>query len=310
MPNKPAITSEQLRSKLKLKHLESTRRLHEKHPHATNFFDTKNFSLDTVRQHSTKLLGAGALAGMLLLSQPDMSFLPSPQEIVSRLGTNEGDATTSEAKKLIVKTLSSVLPDRARPLTRTEEKFVEKLFASTLPITARATLEGEHLNTTYGYIGLEQHLIRYPGDTISGHGEGEILRQGLAPGKGAWGYFATSRDALTPELVETEKWYAVVQTLYLPDWNTRQPYLKDWYKYRKVVIVNTENGNAVVAAISDSGPAAWTGKHFGGSPEVMQSLGGNRYTKGKVILFFVDDPNNTVPLGPVDINEIQSSLRE
>lgn len=56
-------------------------------------------------------------------------------------------------------------------------------------------------------------------------------------------------------------------------------YLRDWYKHRKVLIVNTENGNAVVAAIGDSGPAAWTGKQFGGSPEVMEHLGGPRYKR-------------------------------
>ena len=109
---------------------------------------------------------------------------------------------------------------------------------------------------------------------------------------------------MTSELIETEKWYAVVQTLYLPDWSERQPYLRDWYKYRKVMIVNTKNGNAVVAAIADAGPAAFTGKHFGGSPEVMEYLGGAKYKKGAVLLFSVDDPENKVPLGPVKYNEI------
>jgi len=69
-----------------------------------------------------------------------------------------------------------------------------------------------------------------------------------------------------------------------------------------VLIVNTENGKAVVAAIADSGPAAWTGKQFGGSPEVMHYLGGAKYKKGAVIVFFVDDPENKVPLGPVEYN--------
>jgi hypothetical protein len=109
---------------------------------------------------------------------------------------------------------------------------------------------------------------------------------------------------LTPDLIETEKWYSVVQTLYLPGWNSRQPYLRDWYKYRKLMILNTKNGNAVVTAIADSGPAAWTGKHFGGSPEVMEYLGGSRYKKGAVLVFFVDDPENKIKLGPVDYNKI------
>ena len=72
------------------------------------------------------------------------------------------------------------------------------------------------------------------------------------------------------------------------------------------MIVNTQNGRAVVASIADSGPAAWTGKHFGGSPEVMNHLGGPKYTKGKVIIFFVDDPENKIPLGPVNYDNLVS----
>jgi hypothetical protein len=122
------------------------------------------------------------------------------------------------------------------------------------------------------------------------------LDEGMAPGLGGWGYVPADK----------EKWYAVVQTLYLPDWAKRQPYLSNWYKFRKVLIVNTMNGNAVVADIADAGPAAWTGKQFGGSPEVMNYLGGPRYKKGPVVLFFVDDPKNQVPLGPVEYNKVEA----
>ena len=62
------------------------------------------------------------------------------------------------------------------------------------------------------------------------------------------------------------------------------------------------DARSVVAAIADSGPAMWTGKNFGGSPEVMDYLGGPRYKKGPVIVFFVDDPENKIPLGPVEYN--------
>jgi hypothetical protein len=200
--------------------------------------------------------------------------------------------------------LHTIIPEKPRPLERSEEKALEMVLKETLKVPAKATLEGEHLNTTYGYIGAEQHLRRYPGDTMDGHeGDAGIKKEGMAPGLGAWGYFAPSKEKLTPDLVENEKWYAVAQTLYLPDWGTRTRYLRDWYKYRKVLIVNTDNGKAVIADIADSGPAAFTGKHFGGSPEVMNYLGGARYKKGAVLFFFVDDPNNTIPLGPVAYNQ-------
>jgi hypothetical protein len=69
-----------------------------------------------------------------------------------------------------------------------------------------------------------------------------------------------------------------------------------------MLVVNPQNGKAVVAVIGDSGPAPWTGKHLGGSPEVMKYL--QRYDGkqvGPVLYFFIEDPNNTVPLGPIGL---------
>lgn len=266
---------ESLRNKLKLRNLELKNSLIEKYPEVKKF------------------LATGALTGALVFAPPNLqSGLPNPTEIVKNI-TDSGDeydnSRVNPGAKL-ASALRGLLPENTRPLDRSTEKYLEVLFKNITGIPTRATLEGEHLNSTYGVIGLEQHLARFPGDKVSY----------MAPGRGAWGYFAGSKSQLTREDIEREKWYAVVQTMYLPDWEKRLPYLRDWYKYRKVLIVNTQNGNAVVADIADAGPAAWTGKHFGGSPEVMHALGGEKYTKGKVVVFFVDDPENKIPLGPVD----------
>ncbi len=304
LPNK--VDFEYLRNRLKLKKLQAKEALSKKHPHVDKFFQERGIDLGKIREHSAKIIGAGALTGTLLLAPPDgIRSLPSPHEIVEKFKIRTKVSAAPELpQKLLAESLKQILPSKVRPLTRQEEKTLEQVFGNVIGVKARGALEGEHLNTTYGLIGAEQHLRRYPGDTLVYHGSGSVLQEGMAPGLGAWGYFAPSKDKLTPALVETEKWYAVAQTLYLPDWNRRQPYLRDWYKYRKVLIVNTKNGNAVVAAIADSGPAAWTGKHFGGSPEVMDYLGGPSYKKGPVVFFFVDDPNNKVPLGPVEYNKI------
>lgn len=277
------ITPDYLRNKLKLKSLEVKKSFEEKYPHAHKFLVERGIDLAKIREHSAKVISAGALTGTLLLSPPVGIEVKRPAEIV-----REVDKPLQET---FLNLLKGILPERVGPLDRSREKTLEKIFDELMGVKTRATLEGEHLNTTYGYIGAEQHLMRYPGDKV----------YDMAPGKGAWGYVPG----------EIEKWYAVVQTLYLPDWSARQPYLRDWYKYRKVLIVNTKNGNAVIAAIADAGPAAWTGKHFGGSPEVMNYLGGSRYKKGPVVVFFVDDPENKIPLGPVEYNKeyVQNFLR-
>lgn len=289
------------RSKLKLKSLEAQQNFQKNFPIAHQFFLEKGLELGKLREHSAKIISAGALTGTLLLAPPTgAGQLPTPTEFaksVNEFGKKEKDILP---QKELIESLKNMLPEVVRPLARDEEKKIEEVIKNLTNIPAKAGLEGEHLNTSYGYIGAEQHLKRYPGDILENHGP--YYKEGIAPGLGAWGYFSKSKSELNSDLIETEKWYAVVQTLYLPDWSKRQPYLRDWYKYRKVMIVNTKNGNAVVAAIADAGPAAWTGKHFGGSPEVMEYLGGSRYKKGAVLLFFVDDPENKINLGPVKYN--------
>lgn len=298
------ITPDYLRNKLKLKHLEVKDAFSKKFPHAEKFLKQKGIELEKIREHSSKIISAGALTGALLLNSPVVTSLPTPISVVERLKTaGEKSVSPQSSQKILVDYLAASLPQKTRPLTHDEEKKLEQAFGNIIGVSAKATLEGEHLNTTYGLIGAEQHLRRYPGDTMATHPAEPIKDEGMAPGLGGFGYFARSKDQLTQDLIEKEKWYAVVQTLYLPDWNTRTRYLVNWYKYRKVLIVNTINGNAVVADIADSGPAMWTGKSFGGSPEVMNYLGGPNYKKGPVVIFFVDDPDNKVPLGPVEYNK-------
>lgn len=290
-------SSEQILDKLRLKKLEAEKEFFEKYPKIKKFLDERNIDLGRLKSHSAKVITTGALTGSLLFTNPSVSKdLPVIASIVSSMGQDTRENQTVNSKEMFINSLRNLLPQSPKPLDRSTEKALEQAIKNATGINTRATLEGEHLNTTYGFIGLEQHLMRYPGDRVSY----------MAPGKGAWGYFAPSGSALTPEDIEREKWYVVVQTLYLPDWEKRLPYLRDWYKYRKVMVVNAVNGNAVVGDIADAGPAAWTGKHFGGSPEVMEALGGKRYTKGAVLIFFVDDPENKVPLGPVEYNDIRN----
>jgi hypothetical protein len=298
------VDFEYLRNKLKLKQFEAKGDFTKKFPGASSYLKKKGLDLSKLREHSAKILSTGALTGSLMLSSPaNINTIPAAAEMLDKVRFTGGNIAIGSLQKIVIDGIAAILPKSPRPLTPSEEKSLERLFAETMRINTDANLEGEHLNTNYGYIGAEQHLRRYPGDILANHGEGDVLAEGMAPGLGAWGYFASSKEAMNKNLEETEKWYAVVQTLYLPDWNRRHAYLVDWYKYRKVLIVNTLNGNAVVAAISDSGPAAWTGKQYGGSPEVMQYLGGKRYKKGTVLVFFVDDPENKVPLGPVEYNK-------
>lgn len=275
-----------------------------KHPKAQDFFQEKGVDLGRIRQHSSRLLTTGALAGVLLISPPKTLLLSPVSSTVASGTLKIQDFSLAEnSRQFLTEKIKEILPKIVCPLSLEQEKEIGLLVEKLTGIRVRATLEGEHLNTCFGLIGAEQHLPRFPGDSVSQHSA--FQDSGITSGRGAWGYFADSRESLQKGDVLREKYYVAVQTLYLPDWEKRLPYLRDWYKYRKVLVLNPENGQAVVAVIADAGPAAWTGKHFGGSPEVMYALGlhaGSR--KGAVFLLFVDDPENKIPLGSVEYGKI------
>lgn len=291
------------KDKLLERHSQAKRSFSQNHPHAKAFFEDSGINLSNIRQHSTKMLAAGTMAGALLLTSGKAyaENLPLPAPVASAVTSSVATPATISDEDL-ANQLQKILPpinNAFNPpfLNLQEEKLIGKIIEKGTGVKAVSTLEGEHLITAYGYIGAEQHLRRWPGDTISLHGKYADV-EGMAPGNGGFGYFADGMQ--DKEGIEREKYYVNAPLMYLPDWDKRLRYLVNWYKFRKMIVVNPDNGHAVVGVMGDAGPAAWTGKHFGGSPEVMDALGGPRYKKGRVLFYFVDDPNNVVPLGPVN----------
>lgn len=291
------LNAHTLRARLKVKNLQLESALSSHHPIAHQVFQAANVRPGKLRSHAKKLITSGVTAASIML--PPAAGVASTVQALPEMSIQR-PFTPHDAQQKIHLNLEKILPF-SNELTPQVENQVSQLLYENLGIHAYAELDGNRLNYNFGYIGAEQHLPRYPGDTVAAHGQ--LIEKGITPGRGAWGYFASSKSALTPEMIEKEKYYFAVQTLYLPDWNTRLPYLREWYKHRKMVAVNPKNGKAVVGVVADSGPAWWTGKQFGGSPEIMDYL--NMFDgkqKGKILLFFVDDPDNKVPLGPLEYN--------
>lgn len=251
---------------------------------------------------NSKQLAVGSLGGLLLLASPHTPLLSASSSQIKSL---QEQVLGSNKSVSLTESLSPVLPDNVRPLTDDEERKVADILSRAFGFRVTAELDGKRLNRSYGIIGLEQHLARFPGDNMRIHFDTaeearEFYGDGMAPGLGAWGYFAPSRGAFTEEDKMREKYYIAVQTFLVPDYNQRVSEYRDFFKYRKMLVVNPENGKSMVVVIGDAGPAAWTGKHLGGSLEVMKHLERvDGKGRGPVLYFFIDDPNDTIPLGPI-----------
>ncbi len=250
-----------------------------------------------------KQLAIGSLGGLLLLSAPHQPIVPGE----NLLATADDVLKGFDNNVFLAQNLHDILPEDVRPLNDYEESEISQVLSKNFGFKVTPSLDGIRLNRSYGLIGGEQHLYRYPGDTIYAQMENtsdwaKYGDAGMAPGLGAWGYFAPSKEEFTENDKQREKYYIAVQTFLAPGFAENVAKYRDFFKFRKMLVVNPKTGQSVVAIIGDSGPGEYTGKHLGGSPEVMDVLGlADGPRKGAVLYFFIDDPNDQVPLGPVKI---------
>lgn len=255
---------------------------------------------------SPRKLAMGSLGGLMLLTAPSQ-FLDGTLHLAqSKQGILEG----FDQNVLLAQRLKEILPKEVRPLEKSEEAEIIQVLSKDLSIKVLPEIEGVRLNRNYGLIGGEQHLYRYPGDNLYAHADNssdwaKYGDAGIAPGLGAWGYFVSSKSEFSEKDKQRERYYLAIQTFLAPGFAENVARYRDFFKFRKIIVVNPQTGQAVVAVIGDAGPAEFTGKHLGGSPEVMDELGlagGPR--KGAVLYFFIDDPKDTIPLGPMKVLDL------
>ena len=270
-----------------------------------NTFSTQTDLINFAKQFTT----AVSLATHLAITQPVEAQVHQNLTQIEQKQRNKllSQITQQELEEIINKMIGYVNMDVGH-LPKEEELYLEQQLSDLLGFEVLAELEGNRLNHSIGIMGGEQHLIRYPGDKLSDHDA--YLEAGIAPNRGAYGWF-TEDGELTERAVQMEKYYFAVQTMYLPDWNSRHQELKPWYKFRKMIAINPAEGLAVVGVVGDAGPAMWVKKQFGGSPEIIREAKiWSPKSRGRVILLFVNDPDDSVPLGVIDLNEIINQLGE
>jgi hypothetical protein len=262
-------------------------------------------NITNLKSGSQQLATSLAVAGQMAMMNPQIVNELLPDKAVYAKNNQDEhndlalDLSATEYQEIIAK-LNSYVNGPAGHLETDSQLYLEQQLSLILGFDVRHELDGKKLNHSIGIMGAEQHLLRYPGDSLDQH---DAYREaGLAPKRGAFSWF-TEAGELTEEAILKEKYYFAVQLMYLPNWNQDYPELKPWYKYRKMIMINPSEQMAVVGVIADAGPAAWVQKQFGGSPEVIrEGKVWSNNSRGRVILLFVDDPADNIPLGPIDIS--------
>jgi hypothetical protein len=204
--------------------------------------------------------------------------------------------------------LSKATSSSGHTLTAEEEAKVAAVVQANFGIKAVSELEGVTLNHQRGIVAGEQHLPLYPGDSIGNFYKNRITGQladptahltGMVPGLPSWGYFTNSAKTVTKQDVDREQWYIAAQTFLAPGFRENPNKLYNFFKYRKMIMINPDTGMAVVVDIGDAGPSPSTGRSFGANNPVLMATGLGRQRTGQVMVLFVDDPTDSIPLGPL-----------
>jgi hypothetical protein len=167
------------------------------------------------------------------------------------------------------------------------------------------TLDGVSIPATSGKTAQEQHLYLNSNEAALGrtaesanlhysNSSVDILFPGISAIKngmaGGYGSFGSYSNYNLP--IEDERYYINMRWNYTewyeaPDGtcsstldgkldtctrNTNSS-KKAWHYRKRVLVINPANGRKIVASIMESGPAIWTGRVSGLSPEAMYSLG-------------------------------------
>lgn len=291
-----------LQKNLENKKSEVLKTINETHKDSLDWLEKKGLDLEKIREKQIGKLAAATATGILLLSPGSIGAkeLPGPQtELLSGPGKDVAQLTSINDPGAVI---ASGLKEK---LATSNEKEVEKFVQDTLGIKGVYEQNGYRLNVNIGLIGAEQHLYRWPGDSVDKHSEtaddrAMFASSGIANSRGAYGYFGSPNSQ---EAIQNERYYFATQTFLSPTWGNDTKGTYNFFRFKKLIAINTKDGQAVVGVVGDAGPAQWTGKSYGGSPEIMQSLGlGGGPRKGEILLLLVDDPNDQVPLGPVKLN--------
>ncbi|MBP7859816.1 hypothetical protein KA001_02575 [Patescibacteria group bacterium] len=266
--------------------------LERKHRLVVENFNSKHSNFVKAVGHKS----AAFLSGVIISATPPVSSPVVSNSALVRSYDNKDVFTTNAIGTDYLNQKYSVMLDflknNPNKLQSDDEKFVERELSKKFNLNLVSSIDGKRLNDIWGYFGQEQHLYRWKGDNLTLHSD--YLKYGIAPSTGAFGYF---RNA------EEEKYYIAAPMHLIPSWNTDWPVLKPFFKFRKVLVFNPTNQKAVVAVIGDNGPALWTGKQFGGSPELMNYLQmRDGKAKSKAIVLLIDEKDENIALGPVNNN--------
>ncbi|MBU0974347.1 hypothetical protein KKD03_01450 [Patescibacteria group bacterium] len=273
----------------------------------TNFYRDNEEILNWLQDRNLRIENLGQF-DLVEKNQTLISNSSVESKVIEEFNQNNSGEKQLESKisaeefNSIFEKLNNLLSLPAGQLENQSELYLEQQLSDLLGFDIVAELDEHRLNHSTGIMSSEAHLKRSPNDKLTNHIN--LLEAGLDKSRSAFGWFVNHGD-ITQEAEDFEKYYFSLQLYQLQDWNINYKDLKSWYKFRKMVVINPAERIAVVGVVGNIDRKNQFQQQFGASPEII--IKGRIWSpksKGKVLLMFVDDPKNEVPLGPIYFDKL------
>ena len=232
---------------------------------------------------------------------PTDSIQADVSSILEKKTKNNSLLSQISAEELedVLNKLRTVLTLPPGQLDRESELYLEQQISEMLGFEVTNILEGHQLQYNTGKIKALPHLKRHPTDAVKSHEK--YQQASMSQKRGAFGWFL-EQGKTTADTIQLEKYYIALQLFYSPEWSSSPREIKKWYKYRKIVVLNPFDKVAVVCAVGSIGPQIPVRYQFGASPEVIvEGKFWSSQSNGRAIVLFVDDQQNSIPLGPLTL---------
>ena len=249
---------------------------------ASDWLAQQNLIVDALRQRASESVESQVLRSVSDNSRPSVSQV------------------TSEELSSVTQKLRSYALGPPSQLAGNESLYLEQQLSDLLGFDVATVLDGRQLPHNAATMSALPHQQRSPEDTLEKHRHHQ--EAGLQTGRSQFGWFVPNAADSHSNHSQPEEYSVTVQLQYLDEWQSQRQELKKWYRYRKIVVINPFERRATIAAITGVGPTERLQYQCAGSPEVIrETMVWSLASQGKVLLFYVDDPEDTLALGPVSM---------
>lgn len=250
-----------------------------------------------------------------VLPDPTPAIAPAVDRVVQQALTQDSATYNSQAflqisreehQAVLTKMSEMLIKLPVGHAPKEEELYLEQQLTDMFGFEVVSQLEDHRLDHTLGVMAALPHLKRFPQDTLADHQQ--YPEAGLGQTRGGFGWFTIGGE-LTPLAIAREKYTFSVQVDLLSSRKSDYHSQMNWFGWKKMIMINPAEQRAVVGCVGDIGPRSWLQHQFGATPEVIrQGKVWSPRTNGKVFLFFLNDLDDQIPYGVIDLRYPEKGL--